>query len=294
VVAPGEEAVAEVAAAATGGSASSYVLKLNGGDAYAETMAGGAIAVEVNKVPSTGSLKYMKKAIVAGSLPLSSAVKYDPITFEVGLDKDSPLFSWMAVAWSTKPGEKHDFDIGVADFNGKEKHKIVVEDAVLSEVRFPALVQNATGAAYLSVKVQPKSIEHKPGSGASLGAPSQGAKAFFLGGFSLQLDGQAVDVKKIDPIVIQTPNTNNVDFPNVLVTVPAGDADMWTNWLQDMGKNGSNASNMKNGEIVLKDAAQKKIGSIVLNNVGIRRVTQSTADNVTAELFVERISLELE
>src|SRR5688572_24856565 len=75
-VAPGDEAVAKVSASAAAPSGGSgYMVTVGGISAYAHSMSGGGITLEVSKSPGP---KYVKKSVIA-----NPGLTYEPITLEV-------------------------------------------------------------------------------------------------------------------------------------------------------------------------------------------------------------------
>jgi hypothetical protein len=153
----------------------------------------------------------------------------------------------------------------------------------------------------LQVKLVPEQVKYLPGDGSSMTVPKQ--KAVNVGDFALQISGDlpTADVQRIDPIVVKTPNTNNVDFPNLIVTLPSSSADKWYEWLKKTSTQGSGGANTRSGLIELHDAEGNVIAEVTLNNIGIRRISQTAPasapkagiDSVTVELFVDKIELDL-
>jgi hypothetical protein len=225
------------------------------------------------------------------------------LAFQAGLSMGQPVKDWvegsLAGNYMRKSGE-----LRVADAQRKVKQVIEFEDALITEIGFPALDASGKEPAYLTVAFAARSKRVKPGDGALIQAPSSAAQSMFRPeNFRLTIGGlEAVcaKVSKVDAIrikqsVVSKRASNGRDYelipgklemPKLTFTVDAKAADL-------------TATQEKTGLLEFLDATrQKALLTLELEGLGLVGVKAAERSNnedkiasVTAEMYCEAIKI---
>ena len=271
----------------------------NGWEVLVKSVDGGNIVGEV--VREVGSAPYYQKKHIGN-------VKYEEVSFKIGLPSKG-LYDWLT---GTLAGQftRKTFWLSTLDANFVEVARRQFNNAVISEVGFPALDGSSKDAAYLTIKIAPESIEDRPASGKTVTLDASKQKVWLQSNFRLELKNVATSrVSKIDAFTIkQTMVTDAIgddrdyvkepgklEFPNVAATVSSVDAASWQAWHRDfviLGNNGEAAE--QSGAIVLLDPLLKELARVELGHVGIVEVASERSDassesisRIKAEMYVE-------
>ena len=286
-----------------------FALELGGASTgFLKSIDGGSIRGEVVNEP--GSATYYQKKHIGN-------VKYGEFTAELGLSMSKSVYDWisssLAGSYERKSGA-----IVAADFKLVEQARREFEDALLTEIGFPALDASSKDVASLTIKIAPDRITRKKPSGATTSAPSPAKqKKWLQSNFRFTLgDLPTQRINKIDAITVkQTAVTDDLgdardylkepgklEFPNVTITFAAADAPAWEAWHEDFVVNGNNEEGKeKSGTIVFLSAdLQEPLAHIELHQVGIVSVeperqdaSQEAIRRMKAELYCERMTFQL-
>jgi hypothetical protein len=239
-------------------------------------------------------------------------VKYEDITITGGAGLGRPFWDWLQQTLDGR-GARQRGELLETDFDFKETSAVSFEDALITEVTFPALDAASKEMAVLTVKLAPDLTRRRPGSGVAVaggGRPGVKQKAWSAANFRLLLDGlptqrvsrvDAFTIKQAvrsDPIGVQRDpqiEPGALEFPNLAVTVAAQDAGAFYDWLDDFVVKGQNgAAQERAGTLQLLGPDLKPLFGVSLERVGIIRISsqpQETGGRIRVELYVERMRL---
>ena len=248
----------------------------------------------------------------------TSTLAFDPITLNVAMSAAKPFLEWIKDSWSKKFARRTG-SIVHADFNLKAQFEQSFQDALITEVGFPALDATSKETAYLTVKMQPEQLSLKSASGSLKGTENKDVKAkmWSPSNFKLTIDGvDCSKVRKIEAITVKQKVTQlyfgasrvpeieptGIEFPNMSLTLPAAYAQDFIKWHNEFVITGDkDTKQIKTGYIEFLDAQNKNtIFTIDLDGVGIHNLSIEKSDanaedlkQVKVELFVDFMELKL-
>ena len=226
-----------------------------------------------------------------------------------------PLYNWIKASLDGK-AERKNGSVIACDFDYKPMSELAFSSAILTEFGMPALDASAKDPAYMALKFQPESTRRRPVA-AACPASTGKQKMFFPGNFRIVIDGiDATRVSKIDAFTIKQGIVSGdvgggrtaqiepakLEFPNLVITLQAASAQTWQAWYEDFAIKGNNGDDReKSGVIELLGEGKTVLARLRLSNLGIVRlapvpepgVEKATPSQITAELYVERIQLEV-
>jgi tail tube protein gp19 len=273
----------------------------NGWEALVKSVDGGNIVGEV--VREVGSAPYYQKKHIGN-------VKYEEVSFKIGLPSKG-VYDWLT---GTLAGQftRKTFWLSTLDANFVEIARRQFNNALISEVGFPALDGSSKDAAYMTIKIAPESIEDRPASGKTVTLDVSKQKVWLQSNFRLELKNVPTSrVSKIDAFTIkqmlatdpigEEREPGKLDFPNVRAYVSAVDAASWQAWHKDFVINGnSGEAAEQTGAIVYLDPLLKEIARVELGHVGIFKVAPERSDpstesisRIKAEMYVETMKFVL-
>lgn len=287
-----------------------YGLELEGVPAgWLHKFSGGSATADV--VTEKVGIDHLAKKHLAG-------LKYEDIELELGTGMSKALYQWIADSWDGKHVRKNGAVI-VADYDAKEQSRKTFSSAMLTETTFPALDAASKDAARLKVKLAPELTRTVKGSGKpskDLGAGAGVQKKWLPANFKLDIPGlDCTRVNKIAELVFRQKAVDHAvgelrdyekepaarEFGNLVVTLAESHADSWYKWFDEFvvqGKCGDDKE--KSGSLAyLTPDLKTELFKVNLFNLGIFKLTEEHVDahsegirRVTAELYVERMSLE--
>lgn len=246
-----------------------------------------------------------------------STVEIDPLTVEMGMSASSPIFRWIQDSWKRQFSRRTGSVIH-ANFNLESVIEQWFQDALISEVTFPALDGGDKNPAYLTMKLQPEYMEIKSGDARKIqGIDGQKQKMWTPSSFRFEIDGiDCTHVNKIDSFTVKQKikplyvgsnrypelEPTGVEFPKLTVTMGAAYASDFIKWHHDFViKGDKDPAHQKTGAIEFLDpSTAQPIFTIDLRNVGMSALTiEKSEANAEAikrckvELFVENMELKL-
>lgn len=235
------------------------------------------------------------------------SVSYETIAFDVGLDSFRDTVQATLAGRSTRLNGSLD----EADFDGDIVRSRTFENALITEIGFPALDAGSKNVAYLSLRLSPEAVRTQKAGGGIKAAPSVKQRPFVSSNFRVELQGlDCSRVSKVDAIVIKQTAARErgdrrdarlataLELPNLRMTVSGPTADALLAWHEDFVVRGMNdASKEKTGSIVFLNAARDvEILRLELGGVGIfamrREPAETNSDRIrhfVAEMYVESI-----
>jgi hypothetical protein len=234
-------------------------------------------------------------------------VKYEDFTTKVGFGMAKPMYEWIKASFDGKALRKNGAIIA-ADFDYNAKSRREFQNALITEVGFPALDGAAKDPAYMTLKFAPEITRTKVASGKVAGQASN-QKLFFPGNFRLSLgDLPTARVSKIDAFTVKQGFTEStgraieptkIEFPNLVITMAESHA--WSEWFDDFvikGNNGQDKELSGKIEFLSPDLTSTLIG-LLISGVGIFSLAPVLPEpnaqpirRVKAELYCEQMVFE--
>jgi hypothetical protein len=289
--------------------AGNFQLKLDGVDTgFLKSIDGGATSAEVIS-ERVGPSFQAKKHI--------GPPRYEDFTIQIGLWMGSVVYEWIQAAWKLNFVRKNG-SIVTYDANLEARSEREFVNALITEVTIPKMDGASKEQCYMTVKLAPETVRTKKASGKATLPPVKAAQEMWLASnFRLEIAG--LDCSKVSAIdsfsVKQTAGANpvgevrnalkepaNVEFPNLVITLPESAAATWTEWFDDFVVKGNSGDDReKNGSLIfLSPNLQGELGRVNFFNLGIFRIASAKADaadeqiqRVTAELYCERMELQI-
>jgi hypothetical protein len=271
-----------------------------------QKFSGGDIEGEVTTLPLAHDY-YVKKHI--------GNVKYNAFDVQMGLSMGQPIKDWvdasLAMNYMRKSGE-----LKAADFKRKVRHIRAFQDALLTEIGFPACDGAAKDAAFMSLKFQPWTVRNKKGDDSTVDNPADMAqKHWHPSDFRFVIDGldkACAKVSKIDAINIKQTvvrdhigqerdyfeEPGKIEFPNIKIILSEEYSHDFFAWHEDFVINGNNEEEKhKSGSLVyLNRNRQKELLTLTLSGLGIFKISAAARENnkdeiarVTVECYCENV-----
>jgi len=287
-------------------SAGKFLLTIDGVDAgFLYSLEGGDAFGDVVEAP-----------LVTGVIDKRiAAVHYEPITFEVTVPLAKPLYDWFS-AFLNRSQQRTSGAVVLLDYDMKERSRLEWDDALITELAFPALDASSKEIGRLRCVIQPSRTRRVPGSGSRSDAKAPAQKqSWHVSNFALSLPGletSAQHVSRIEPLVIRQAATTSLgereellepgllQIPPLVLTVSAGSAEPLFAWFDDFVIQGRNAEkDERSGSLQLRSDNQGvTLLGLSMTNLGIYRVGELRAVSdsqsirkVRAELYCEQMEL---
>lgn len=233
-----------------------------------------------------------------------AGVRYDEIAFDGNLDSSSTI---VRNALSNKR-TRYDGSIDEADYEGNILRSRTFNQALVTEIGFPALDGASKNAGYLSIKLRPEVTRQAKGAGTIKAGPGAGPgakqSAFQVSNFRFEIAGvDCTRVNKIEAFTVkQTVHEDAIgevrdyqreaaglEFPNIRLRVSGQTADSFQAWLDDFVVRGNNEQGReKTGSLTFLAAdRQSELLKLDFFNVGIFKVARAAADDADRDRLVE-------
>ena len=283
-------------------SAGKFLLTIDGVDCGSVvSLEGGEAFADVSETP-------LDTGVVDKQI---GALRYEPISFEVTVPLDKPLYDWLA-AFLNRSQQPTSGAVTVLDYDMKERSRLEWDEALITEVTFPACDASSKEVGRLSFLIQPARTRRVVGSGkTSKPDLSTQKKAWRVWNFELsmpKLETPAQHVSRIEPLVIRQPVTivdgglqaGTLQIPPLTLTVSAPHADPLFAWFDDFvvqGRNGEKDERSASLQLISADMKDALLG-LSLKNLGVFRVGEfrlvsdsESIQKVRADLYCEQMEL---
>ncbi len=280
----------ESASSGRSNAAGKFALELDGTTCgFLRSIDGGAMVRDVIE-GKTSSDALVKKHI--------SNVKYEEISITCGTGMSEQFYKWIQDSFDRKYSRKNG-SIIACDYNYKATSNINFQNALLTEVSFPACDASAKDPAYMTLKFKPEMTRFAKGDGSVVSDPSAqrgGQKKWLPCNFRVEIDGmeQACSrVNKIEAITIKQKvagkEPTKLEIPNLKFVVPNSDIKPFQDWFNDAAKG---KSNEKTGSLIYL-APDKKEELMTLNFEGLQIVSIKPMQGMKwlLEVRVDRIEM---
>jgi hypothetical protein len=239
-------------------------------------------------------------------------VRYEDLVLAFGADMSDSPYDWIAATLSRTYTPKV-AAIVVGDMNGREISRLEFTDALLREIKFPALDASSKDAAAIEIKLTSHQVRRKAGAGESLAANTQTKKQWLVSDFRLQIDGldctrvDSIDALTIsldlppDPLGIKESTTRPpvLNIPNLSFTIPESAAASLIAWRDDFLINGHHLNaDEKNGSLQFLAAnLEDVIFTLTFHHMGIFSLKKVDTDvgstpRLHAEMYCDEIAFE--
>jgi hypothetical protein len=234
-------------------------------------------------------------------------VKYNDFTVQLGLGMSKPMYQWIKASFDNKVARK-DGAIIAADFNIKAKSERSFQNALITEIGFPALDAAAKDPAFLTVKFAPELTVDKVES-VQLNAKPSNQKLFLPSNFRISIgDLPTTKVSKVDAFTVKqgftestglTLEPTKIEFPNLVVTM--AESQEWSAWFDDFVIKGNNGQDKElTGKIeFLSPDLSRTLLRLSLAGVGIFHLApvlpepnDQTIRRIKVELYCEQMVFE--
>jgi len=208
-------------------------------------------------------------------------VQYKPISMSFGTGMTQELYLWMTDFLSRKSSAK-EAAIVFCDYTLKEQSRLIIHNARITELTFPALELGSKDSAYFTLTVQPE-VTSTSFSSAGSSISGFGAKAkssWSRGNFLLTIKGleaAAAKVRVIGALTVKQALTKEdrvvspgvLTTPDLVLTIPKNQARPFYDYCEQFVVNG-NPNDERNGTLEFRDKNSKtSLFTLVLSNLGI-------------------------
>jgi len=232
-------------------------------------------------------------------------VGFAPIRMSFGAGMSEALYKWMADVLNHNGSAKNGA-IVFCDYNFKERWRLIFDNALITEIAFPALDAGSKDDAHFTLTLQPKATRiNKASIGSSV--PGFGGKKqqhFSSANFRLKIAGleaACVKVNRIDSIIVKQSTTQSesgvtseaLTIPNVVFTLGEAQAEDFYNWFEDFVIKGNSAQeNERTGTLeFLEPSLKTAFFTLTLSNLGILRIQK---ERIVGEVdVIARVRVEL-
>ena len=259
-----------------------FVLEIDGNEVgFVNAVEGGLAFGDVVKV--AGEDFFFKKHI--------GNPGFRDIRLEVGEDLDKSFYNSIALALQGQHVSLNGAILGV-DFNNNVVSRLEFQQALITEVGFPALDATSKDSARLSIVLSPEHtvLNRKTSGKVSVGKGPSSQKKWLTSNFRFSIDGiDTKKVSKIDELTIKLPrpsigdNTeclhcdnfapsdpSKIDFPHVVVTM-GEPAETVYDWFEEFVIDGNNDDSKEKGGTLEYLASDLKtpLFTLKFRNLGI-------------------------
>ena len=259
---------------------------------------------------------------VAGGHPVRKHpgnVKFDDISLACGTGMSKKFYEWIQKSIGYDH-ERKNGAIVVGDYDFKETTTLEFQQGLLTEIGFPALDAASKEPCKLAVKISPERSKMKfHGRGNSIlpvNIDSKKQKQWLPNNFRVDIPGlNTKRVNKVDALVVKQKVIDNavgeelvfekepaqIDFPNLVLTLPEADSKAWYDWHQAFVIDGkSDPSEEKGGHLeYLTPDLKTVLFTIKFYQLGIIKFTpdklESGSDKlrmVKVEMYCEKMEFE--
>lgn len=230
-------------------------------------------------------------------------VKYEDFAVSCGVGMSKNFYEWMKASFDRKY-ERHSGRLTTWESDGTQPAARTFQDALITEIGFPALDAASKDAAKMTIKFRPETTARsKGGPRQTLGAKQ---KAWLCSNFRFELGGTNYGrVASIDSFtwkaIFDDPGTgqpalepSKIEIPNLVIRVPEGHASPLYDWYDDFVIKG-NSKDERTATLTFFNPDHESLFTLTFTGVGIWIVDSlpPTVDNirrVKAELYCEEMS----
>lgn len=251
---------------------------------------------------------------LAGGHPVrkhAGNVKVNEVTVQCGTSMSQPFYKWLQTSIEYKH-ERKEGAIVTTNYDYKEVSRLDFFEALLTEIGLPGVDAASKESCKFTLKLSPEYTQTKYSGGSQSILPTPtGAlqqKRWQAANFKLMIDGMDCKaVNKVEPIVIKQMVVDNtigerllfqkepaqIQFPNVVFTIPEMFAEPWYKWYDEfVCKGNSTPANEKRGHLEYLASDCKTVLFILqFHNLGIVKFTPDKLDASTDKIRQVKIEM---
>jgi phage tail-like protein len=237
-----------------------------------------------------------------------AGVKYEDIVLTCGTGMSKGFYDWI-IACAERRYIRKNGAIVTCDYNFKEMSRLEFENALITEVGFPALDAASKDAAKMSIKISPELTREKMNRGGTLSSAKNAMqKKWVPSNFRLKIDRlDCSRVSKIDAITIKQQAGGNPRFlsgsgnpgtASLVITLPEAQSKPFYEWHQASLNRRNAPVEKRTGQLDYLSEDMRELISLRFDDLGIKDVTPERAERgienirrVKAEMYYERMQL---
>jgi hypothetical protein len=238
-------------------------------------------------------------------------VKVEDISVNCGTAMSQQFYDWLKSSIEYKHERKQGSVItGNYDFKEVVRHDFF--EALIAEVGLPGVDATSKEACKFSIKFSPEYTETKYAGGTQSILPTPTAaekqKLWQAANFKFVVDGMDCrKVSKVEPLLIKQNIIENtigerlifqkepaqIDFPNVVFTIPESQAEPWYKWYDDfVARGNSSPEKEKQGHLeYLAADCTTTLFLVEFSNLGIIKFTPEKLDSSSEKLRYVKIEM---
>jgi hypothetical protein len=235
-------------------------------------------------------------------------VKYEDLSINCSTGMSKAFYSWIKDSFDHKYSRKNGAIIA-ADYDYKERSRREFQNALITEIGFPALDGASKEPAYMVLKLTPESVSYLAGTGQQVDSKVGTQKKWLPANFRLRIDGledACKRVNKVEALTIKQKVSEGgdgglvvlPDLPPLLITLPELDAKPFYDWHESFVIKGNNGDDQEKGGTLeyLAQDLQEVLFTLTFKNLGIFKVAPERSEagsesiqRVKAEMYCEDI-----
>lgn len=250
---------------------------------------------------------------IAGGHPVRKhpgVVKVEDISVSCGTGMSSQFYDWLKKSLEYDH-QRHDGAIITCNYDYKEVVRQTFRQALITEIGFPGLDAASKDACRFNIKFGPEEtlVEYGSGKTAGMGDTQQAKqKLWTSSNFRMQIDGfdcrrvskvEAINIKQnivenaIGERLIYEKEPAQIDFPNLVISIPEIDIAPWYKWHESFVIRGQSApKNEKGGSLTfLANDVKTELFSLDFTNLGIIKFTPDKLDSAQEKLRMVKVEM---
>ena len=220
-------------------------------------------------------------------------VRYNDITLGLGTEMSATVYKWIKAVLDRQLSRKSGAII-FADVQHRERERLGFTNALITEIRFPALDASSKEAGRIVLTLAPELTKRTPTPSHPIVTGLAAAKTqtkWLTANFRLHIDGlDASKVNRIEALIIKQKlaesavgelrivqkEVGTLEIPDLVVTLPEANAKTWVDWHEDFVVRGNSlADKEKNGTLeILGPNLKDVLFTLTFRHLGITRLTR--------------------
>ncbi len=244
-----------------------------------------------------------------------STISYEPFTMRIGMDMSKGFADWIEASFEGGSVPENGSVIA-ANSSLHSLSEREFQDALISEVTFPALDGSSKDPAFFTIKLEPGRIFYQSSAGDLNFDSTPRTKKWLASNFRVEIGDLPTNrVSKIDSFtwkqsIVQdevgafrdaTLPAAKIEVPNLKLTIAMNDIEPWLDWHKSfvIDGNASESEELTGLITFLGPDLEEELATIGLSHIGLIKLSLDKAEadaeraaQFTVELYVEDMSFE--
>ena len=227
-----------------------------------------------------------------------------PIQISFGSGMGEPLYRWMA-DWLKGERPARRGAVVFFDNSFEEQSRLEFEDALITELAFPALDASSKDQARFSLTLRPGATHSSKASAGTKrkGLTGKASKAMLASQFSLSIDRlQAARITSVDALVVKQPVTwdsaqgvavfGPLEIPDLVFTLPVSDAGDSVDWFEEFAIKGSNGEDIERSGTLefVAPTTHTALFTLTLSHLGVYHIHRLRAETSSESIARVRVA----